>query len=109
MEGNGKRIDEIVTETMRKRIAENRKKIIFTMKTIILCGRQDFAFRGHRADAKHIVGKSINSGKFQALLDFRVDSSNEFLHQYFETATKNATYRSKTIQNEIIASCGKLM
>ena len=66
-------------------------------------------FGVHRDDAKHMADKSINSGNFQALLEFRVDSGDEVLRQHFETAPKNATYRSKTIQNEIIASCGKLI
>ena len=79
------------------------------MKTVVLFGRQNIAFRGHREDAKHIADKSINSGNFQALLEFRVDSGVEVLRQHFETAPKNATYRWKTIQNEIIASCGKLI
>ena len=109
MEGNRKRIAKIVAETMRKRVAENRKKIIPIMKTVVLCGPQNIAFWGHRGDGKHIADKSINSANFQALLEFRVDSGNEVLRQHFETAPKNATYRSKSIQNEIIASCGKLI
>ena len=109
MEGNRKRIGEIVAETMRKRVAENRKKIIPIMKIGVLCGRQNIAFWGQIDDAKHIADKSINSGNFQALLEFRIDSGDEGLRQHFETAPKNATYRSKTIQNEIIASCGKLI
>ena len=79
------------------------------MKTVVLCGRQNIAFRGHKDDAKYIADKSINSGNFQALLEFRVDSGAEVLRQHFETARKNANDRSKTIQNEILTSCGKLI
>ena len=105
MEKKEKRIDEILNETMRKRVSENRKKLIPIIKTVVLCGRQNMALRGHRDDAKHIADTSINSGNFQALLNFRVDSGDTVLREHFETAPKNATYRSKTIQNEIISCC----
>ena len=105
MEGKERRIEEIVNDTMRKRISENRKKLIPIIKTVILCGKKNIALRGHRDDAKHIADQSINSGNFQALLDFRVDSGDDVLRQHFETAPKNATYRSKTIQNQIISCC----
>jgi hypothetical protein len=42
-----------------------------------------------------------NVGKFQALLDFRVDSSVKVLREHLKTASRNATYRFKTIQNVV--------
>jgi hypothetical protein len=45
-------------------------------------------------------------GNFQALLAFRVDSGDKTLQEHFENAPRNATYRSKTIQNEIINTVG---
>jgi hypothetical protein len=33
--------------------------------------------RGHRDDFQHIEDNNINSGKFQALINFRVDSGDE--------------------------------
>ena len=109
MEGRIKRINDIVNESMHKRIVENRKKLLPIMKTVVLWGQQNIALRGHRDDLRHIVDKSTTSGNFQALLDFRIDSGDEVLRHHFETGPKNATYRSKTIQNEIIACCGKLI
>ena len=46
------------------------------------------ALRGHRDDAKHIADTSINSGNFQALLNFRVDSGDTVLREHFESAPK---------------------
>ena len=40
------------------------------------------------------------------LIDFRIESGDHVLKDHFETAAKNATYKSKTIQNEIINSIG---
>ena len=59
MEGRRKRIDDIVAETMRKRIAKNRKKLIPIMKTIILCSKQNIVLRGRRDDSLHIANKAI--------------------------------------------------
>ena len=39
MEGRRKRINDIVNETMRKRIVQNRKKLVPIMKTVVLCGQ----------------------------------------------------------------------
>ena len=50
-----------------------------------------------------------NAGNFQALLDIRVDSGDYVLEKRFKTASRNATYRSKTIQNEIINCCGEII
>ena len=65
----------------------------------ILSGKQNFALRGHRDDSQHYI--SVSPGNFQALLHIRVDSGDTKLQKHFETAKKNATYRSKTIQNKM--------
>ena len=39
--------------------------------------------------------------------DFRAESGDQVLKQHFETAPRNANYRSKTIQNEMIQCCGE--
>ena len=77
-------------------------------KTIfIFCARQNIAFRGHRDDNKYFDNLSNNSGNFQALLEFRVESGDKVLGDHFATAPRNATNRSKTIHNELIDSCKK--
>ena len=48
----------------------------------------------------------LNSGNFQALLQFRVDAGDNILREHFATASSHATYRSKTTQNELISLCG---
>ena len=49
-----------------------------------------------------------NPGNFKALrLKFRVDSGDKLLQDHLETGPRNATYTSKTIQNEIISIIGE--
>ena len=72
-----------------------------------MCGRQNIPLRGHREDSKHLEDKTNNPGNFQTLLNFRIESGDEILKGHFETASKNATYSSKTIQNELIFCFGK--
>ena len=46
---------------------------------------------------------------FQALLEFRVDSGDQTLQHHLESAPRNATYISKTIQNEMITTVGAII
>lgn len=87
------------------RVLENRKKLASILKTIILCGRQNLPLRGHRDDSQHL-SSTVNTGNFQKLLEFRIDAGDKVLYEHFESAPRNATYRSKTVQNELIACCG---
>ena len=76
------------------------------MKSVVFCGKQNIPLRGHRDDAKHLANTDKNPGNFQALLEFRVDSGDTVLEKHFKSCPKTASYRSKTIQNEIIDCCG---
>ena len=49
---------------------------------------------------------ALNPGNFQVLLNFRIDSGDSVLKAHLEICPKNATYRSKTVQNELIECCG---
>ena len=42
-------------------------------------------------------------------LDFRVDSGDSVLEEHFKNSPKNATYRSKTIQNDLISCCADVL
>ena len=107
MKGTQQPISNIISNNRRDRIQANRTKLIPIIKTVILCGRQNIPLRDHRDDQQYLKDVNNNSGNFQSLLDFRIDSGDTVLENHFKTAPKNATYRSKTIQNEIINCCGK--
>ncbi|XP_065681456.1 zinc finger MYM-type protein 1-like [Hydra vulgaris] len=74
---------------------------------------QDGSFRGHRDDSKYHpdIGESstqkVGVGNFIELLNFRVDAGDQVLANHLFSSPKNATYISKTTQNQLIDSCGK--
>lgn len=100
-------VDQMLHSALAMQIEKNRIKLKSILKTVVLCGKQSIPLRGHRDDAKYLNDETVNSGNFQALLDFRIDAGDEILQQHFLTAPRNATYRSKTIQNELIESVAK--
>lgn len=73
------------------------------------CGRQGIALRGHRDDSKHLEDVESNHGNFQALLKFRCSAGDATLAQHFSKCARNATYHSKTTQNEIIEVLGGMI
>ena len=76
------------------------------VKTVIFCGQNNIPLRGKRDDNPD---DSNLQGNFQALLGFRIDSGAVKLKEHLENAPRNATYRSKTIQNEIIETVGNYL
>lgn len=92
-------------------IKENRARLIPIIKTIILQGRQNIPFRGHRDDGPLFTNDecgdiSVNEGNFRELLKFRVDAGDKLLEDHLKKSSSSATYISKTIQNELINCCG---
>lgn len=103
-------IDQQLSTLRRERIAQNRLKLKSIAETIILCGRQGIALRGHRDDGTHTDCDPLtNQGNFLALLQFRIQAGDEVLKKHLQTAQGNALYTSKTIQNELITICGNLI
>jgi len=97
-------IDQQLNTLRQQQIAKNREIISSILKTIIFCGRNNIPLRGRRDDDP--TNESLQ-GNFQALLYFRIDSGDEVLQNHLENSSRNATYISKTIQNELITTVGK--
>jgi hypothetical protein len=112
-------IDLQLNEAKKKEVLENRKKILPIIKTVLLCGRQGLALRGHfdhglkslqtKVDNSNKDDKTLNEGNFRALLKFRIDAGDCDLENHLNTASKNATYISPRVQNEIISSCNNII
>ena len=95
------KIDSIASQ----HIQQNLKSII---DTVILCVQQGIPLSGHRDDLTSVSSHpDQNHGNFLELLNFRIKAGDLALKQHLATAARNATYTSKTIQNEIINLCGK--
>ena len=72
---------------------------------IVFCGCQNITICGHRDDVTDIerdIDDLEYHGNFRALLNFRVDAGDKVLAEHLATAPRNATYISKTIQNQMI-------
>ncbi|KAM7437095.1 hypothetical protein ABFA07_013217 [Porites harrisoni] len=96
-------IDQQLNQLMQAQIDENREKMKSIVKTVIFCGQNNIPLRGKRDDNPD---DSNLQGNFQALLELRIDSGDVKLKEHLENAPRNATYRSKTIQNEIAETVG---
>lgn len=96
-------IDQQLNNIVQQQIARNREILKSLFKTIIFCGKNNIPLRGRRDDDPT---NAALTGNFQALLEFRVDSGDQTLQQHLDTAPRNATYISKTIQNEMIETVG---
>ena len=101
-EGKMLSISEQLSDIHRNTVELNRQKLRSIIKRVVLCGKQNMALRGHRDDSSHLDESSGNPGNFQAVLNFRVEAGDKVLANHFANGPRNATYRSKTIQNEII-------
>ena len=103
MSGKQPPVHQQANIALANRVAANKKKLVPIAKTILLCGRQTFALRGHDDSTETIEAQpTSNPGNFKALLQFRVDAGEKDLELHMKTAPKNATYCSGTIQNKII-------
>ena len=101
---NGDSVILQLDKGLKARHDVNVKKLSSIVSTVLFCGRQGIALRGHFDDPQYFEDPNINCGNFQALLDFRIDAGDSILKTHFETAPRNATYRSMKIQNELISN-----
>lgn len=94
-------------QAMADKIAVNRQKLYSIIETIVLCGRQNISLRGHR-DTFHEVEHAPNAqhGNFWALLQFRMQAGDVILKDHLAQSSRNATYTSSRIQNQILDVLG---
>ena len=63
--------------------------------------------RGHRDDSKYYDDKGNNPGNFQVMLEYCARNGDTVLDEHLKqrmenNGGRNCTYRSKTIQNEVM-------
>lgn len=105
-----KSIDVLIdTATMQKKL-ENRKNLIPIIESVLFCGKQCIALRGHRDSGRIEVDQEPeeNDGNFRALLRFR-SKTDSVLKNMLTCSVGNAQYTSPRIQNEIIEVCNDLI
>lgn len=109
MEGKSEDVVVSMQTKEKEKIKENRQKLIPIIKTIILCGTQNIPLRGHRDDGELNEDNKFGEGNFRALINYRIDGGDGVLGKHIESCGKNASYMSKTTQNELIVCCGEVV
>ena len=107
MENEAASVDVQLNHLLSEQVSKNRQKLKPIIEAILLCARQCIALRGHRDDAKLYEVDSNNPGNLQEILSYLARNGNNVHFQdHLLNAPRNATYRSKTTQNELLGLCG---
>ncbi|XP_045169561.1 uncharacterized protein LOC123532237 [Mercenaria mercenaria] len=90
-----KSVVEFGSNAYRNKVEKNKKALTSIVKTIVLLGKQNIAFRG----------KTEEKSNFRALINYRAEVDSD-LHDHLANSPKHAQYLSPSIQNEFIHICG---
>lgn len=87
---------------------ENLHRLRSVVATVVFCGKQGIALRGHRNEsAASRASQTANPGNFAALMNFRAAAGDKYACGTFHQARggKHVTYCGSRIQNDIIECC----
>lgn len=96
------RIENVLPVQAQAIAKRNQAVLVSVAKCLELCARQGIALRGHRDDS---TSTALNQGNFRALVTFRSET-DAVLADHLQNAPKNATYISKTVQNDLLEVMG---
>ena len=108
IEGSLHTADLLIQKDRQEKLERNTKVLDSVIDTIYTLGSQYIHnIWGHQDDSKYYDDNGNNPGNFQVMLEYRARSrdtvSAENLKRTKENnGGRNCTYRSKTIQNEVI-------
>ncbi len=91
-----------ISKVNQEQFEKNSHILECIVKVLLLCGKQNLALRGHRDDS---TSTESNKGNFLAVLNL-MSESDKILQDHIQSCKGNATYTSKTIQNELIGIIG---
>ena len=108
MSGRCESVAVLLNQEFRDTIQKNRQMLLSVVETIILCGRQNIALRGHRDSGTDLEVQSAqsNHGNFWALLNFRISADDTHLRDHVQRAARNATCTSPDTQNQLVNILG---
>lgn len=101
MQNPSHRLELTFSTQEKEQVKKNRTFLRSIIKCLEVCGRQGIGLRGHRDDGWN-PENSANEGNFKSLLKLRIDAGDTALAEHLETCKKNATYISKTAQNDLL-------
>ena len=93
-----------LVDRARQATAEANRQTLKTIIDVVLtCARQNIALRGHRDDGGlNEQEPPENDGNFRSLIRLMLRHGDGVLQKHIESMPSNATYLSKTIQNDIL-------
>ncbi|XP_053398293.1 zinc finger MYM-type protein 1-like [Mercenaria mercenaria] len=98
MRGEKKDIECSIATQYNVLVEKNRLILTAIVDTIVFCGRQNIALRGHEDDM----------GNFKALLKFQAKHNN-VLNTHLQEGDPRTMYTSPNIQNELIGIIGHMI
>ena len=104
MQNADRRIDVVLYQQSHELKIRNHGYIKSIIKCLEFAAQQGIALRGHRDDSTSTDEE--HQGKFRALIDFRVDSGDRALKEHLDSCRRDATYISKTTQNDLLQCMG---
>ena len=103
IEGERLNISQVLDVKSQAQILKNREVVKAIGQTVHFLVKQNIPLRAHHDDSQYLELEHVNTGNFQELLKlFCCEAGDMCLKQHFELGHKNATYRSKRIQNQVI-------
>ena len=100
-------IRRCLNQATEEQIAVNRQKLHSIVEMIMFCGRQNIPLRGHRDSTLDVeLAPSVQHGNFWALIQFCVAAGDAVLKDHLAQSSRNATYTSFPIQNQILDVLG---
>lgn len=104
-----KRIDTQIDSVRMQNIQSNKTILPHIVDAVMLCAKQQIAFRGHRDNrAEFADTPTENEGNFIAILRVLAESHPQS-KEHLVSGPANAPYTSKTVQNEIITVMADLI
>jgi hypothetical protein len=101
--------------SIRRRLSEATAqqiamKLHSIVETVVLCGRQNIPLRGHQDSTMDVERTPCTQhGNFQAFLQFRVAAGDTVLRDHLAQSSRNTTYTSSRIQNQILDIVGSIV
>jgi hypothetical protein len=108
MKGEREDVRNALSNERQKQVAVNRQRLEHIIKVIEFCARQELPFRGHRDHGEFSLKPPVvNDGTFRSALRLRLNAADEETKSQFESGSRNATYLSWKVQNEVIEALGQ--
>ncbi len=109
-EGQQEPVHHQIDVALAERVTANRQRTVLLVRTVLFCGIQNIALRGHLdSDKQTKANASVNHCNLRTLLEFRFDTCKNDLAHYMAIASRNTIYTSATIQNDLINIIGNLI